>query len=129
MATRLRRLLVAMLKHWRAHFEQYEILFSGSRRRPVPRTSDGTPFGRSDVAMRAYQLYQSAVRDVFDTLPRHPMSLKLATDSIVVAIHGAVAVPLHLETMKWSAGEKLATTIADAFICAWTAAANTPAES
>ena len=51
------------------------------------------------------------------------MPLKLATDSIVVAIHGAVAVPVHLETMKWSAGEKLAEVIADGFIAAWTAAA------
>lgn len=127
-ATRLRRLLVAMLKHWRAHFEQYEILFSGSRRQPAQRASEGTPFGRTDVATRAYQLYQTAVRDFFETLPRHPMPLKLATDSIVVAIHGAVAVPMHLETMKWSAGEKLATAIADAFMIAWTTAASEPAE-
>ena len=122
-AMRLRKLLLAMLKHWRAHFDQYEILFSGVQRQPTPSTSEGTPFGRTEVAIRAYQQYEIAVRDFFDTLPRYPMPLKLATDSIVVAIHGAVAVPIHLETMKWSAGEKLAKVIADSFIVAWSAAA------
>ncbi|WP_212745221.1 TetR/AcrR family transcriptional regulator [Cupriavidus sp. 2SB] len=128
-AARLRKLLSAMLKHWRSHFDQYEILFSGSRRQgEQTRLVDGTPFGRSEVAVRAYQQYQTAVRDFFDTLPRYPIPLKLATDSVVVAIHGAVAVPMHLETMKWSAGEKLAATLADTFIAAWTAAAHQPSE-
>ncbi|WP_455286657.1 TetR/AcrR family transcriptional regulator [Cupriavidus necator] len=122
-AMRLRKLLLAMLRHWRAHFDQYEILFSGVGRQPTPRTSEGTPFGRSEVAIRSYQQYENAVRDFFDSLPRYPMPLKLATDSIVVAIHGAVAVPVHLETMKWSAGEKVAKVIADSFIAAWSAAA------
>ncbi|HKR41640.1 MAG TPA: TetR/AcrR family transcriptional regulator [Paraburkholderia sp.] len=120
---RLRKLLLAMLKHWRAHFDQYELLFSGARHQSVARQSEGAAFGRSEVAIRSYQQYENAVRDFFDTLPRYPMPLKLATDSIVVAIHGAVAVPVHLETMKWSAGEKLAEVIADGFIAAWTAAA------
>lgn|GEM_PF-705132 len=124
---RLRKLLLAMLRHWRAHFEQYEILFSGSRRQgELPKLADGTPFGRSEVAVRAYQQYQTAVRDFFDTLPRYPVPLKLATDSLVVAIHGAVAVPIHLGSMKWTPGDKLAAAIADTFIAAWTVAASQP---
>ncbi|WP_183082040.1 TetR/AcrR family transcriptional regulator [Paraburkholderia sp. BL23I1N1] len=128
-AARLRKLLVTMLRHWRAHFEQYEILLSGSPRTgEMSKSGDGAPFGQSEVAIRAYEQYRAAVRDFFDTLPCYPMPLKLATDSFVVAIHGAVAVPMHLETRKWSSGEKLAITIADTFIAAWTAAANQPSE-
>lgn len=123
-AMRLRKLLSVMLKHWRAHFDQYEILFSGVGRQPTPRTSEGTPFGRSEVAVRSYQQYENAVRDFFDTLPRYPMPLKLATDSIVVAIHGAVAVPMHLGTLRWSAGDKLAKAIVDSFITAWSVTAH-----
>lgn len=88
------------------------------------RRGDEPPLGQSEVATRAYDLYQTAVREFFDTLPRHPMPLKLATDSLVVAIHGAVAVPMHLDTLRWSAGEKLASAVADTFIKAWVATAN-----
>lgn len=127
-ADRLRKLLVVILRHWRANFEQYDILFSAAAHPQPARTAEPAPFGQSEIALRAYQLYHTAVEDFFDSLPRHPIPLKLATDCIVVSIHGAVAVPVHLGSMKWVAGEKLAMTIADTFITAWTVAAELPRE-
>ncbi len=118
-ARRLKKLLLTMLQYWRANPDQYEILFGGAKQRPMARASDGTPFSQSTFAVQAYGQYECAVRDYFDSLPRYPISLKLATDCLLVSLHGAIALPIHLNSLEWSEGESIAGAITDAFIEGW----------
>lgn len=126
---RLRELIATMHAHWRKHFDQYQILFSTPPQSSPTRYSDGTLFGQSPVAKRAYGMYEEAVKAFLDTLPCHPVPLKLATDALVVAIHGAVAAPMHMQGMAWTAGAPLARAVVDAFLIAWTTEAKQKASA
>jgi AcrR family transcriptional regulator len=118
-AARVRRLFTQSVKYWRAHPDQYEVLFMVPLHRPLPRYPDGGTFGESPAVQRAGRMWESAIQALFDTYPRHPLPLKLAADSIMVAMHGTVAAPAHMRTKNWSKSRALAESVVGAFLTSW----------
>ncbi len=125
-AARVRKLFTQSVKYWTAHPDQYEVLFMVPLHRPLPRYPDGSTFGESPAVQRAGRMWESAIQALFDTYPRHPLPVKLAADSIMVAMHGTVAAPAHMRTKKWPASKALAESVAGAFLTSWETLAKRP---
>lgn len=122
-AERLRTLFLVATEYWRHHLDQYEVLYAKPLRRATPRYKDGTMFGASSVARHSHGVWEEAVQDFLASLPRPPVTAKLATECLELAMHGIVSIPPRQLSRKWSRSEDIARQTVDSFIRAWTAAA------
>jgi AcrR family transcriptional regulator len=120
---RLRTLFLSATEYWRNHLDQYEVLYAKPIRRPAPRYADGTMFGTGDVARRSHGLWETAVSEFLESLPRQVVPPKIAAECLELAMHGIVSIPPRQVSRRWSRSEDLARETVDSFLSAWTATA------
>lgn len=117
---RLRRLMTGTVQHWLAHPEQFAILFAMPARK---RTVADETFGQAPVVLRALAIYDAAVLAYFDSLARHPLPARLATDALMGAVYGLIAFPRMTESMPWSGTAAMAEVVIDSVLAQWQAQA------
>ncbi len=122
-AEKVRRAFVALVQHWRANFSHWEKLVSLPPNRPPPLYRNGTTFAQSAPVVKAFALYEGVIRELFDTYPRHPMPVKLATDSLFAAIAGVISYPIYSRTRVWSDATSMAEVVVESFLRGWVAMA------
>ena len=122
-AERVRLVFVGAVKYWRKHFEQFQVLHSLPPTRPSPHYWDGSTFGQSKAVVASYKLYEGVIRELFDSFPKDPMPLKLATDALIAATHGVISFPMYTRTMNWSNATRMAEAVVNSFIESWSAIA------
>jgi AcrR family transcriptional regulator len=123
---RLRKLFLGSVHYWLQHIDHFDVLFTNSAGRALVASPDGIPFGRSDSVLRSLKLYRQAVTAMFDTLPRHPLDVRLATDTLIATTHGIIAFQRATRSMEWSDTQAMAECAIDALLEAWTARAKRP---
>lgn len=116
---RVRNVFIGAVKYWLKHLDHFQALFSSPPNQLPMRTKEGVPFGRSPIVIRSYALYETIVRQLFETYPRPPLPVKLATDSLIAATHGIVSFPMHTRGMDWSDTLKMAECVVDALLDDW----------
>ena len=123
---RLRTLFLVATEYWRNHMDQYEVLYAKPLRRPSAKYRDGSMFGTSEIARRSAQLWEATVRGYLESLPHPPTTVRLATECLVLAMHGIVSIPPRQLSKSWSRSEELARETVGCFIAAWAAQAGKP---
>lgn len=116
----LRHLMLGTVQYWLSHADHFDILFAMPGRKAA--VADDS-FGQSAVVLRALAIYDGAVQAYFDSLPRHPMPIRLASDALLAAVYGMIAFPRMTQTMPWSALPAMAGVVVDAMLAQWRAAA------
>jgi len=116
---RLRRLFLYAVKYWETHAEHYEVLYARPRSRSEMFYQDGSCFGQGALVRRSVTLWETGLRDLFDTWPRYPTSLRLATDTMLIALHGVIAVPARMSAREWSSSARLANETIDVMLRGW----------
>jgi AcrR family transcriptional regulator len=123
---RVRKLAKWSAKHWLAHPDQFEVLFSRMSTLGDPAVdappADDTPFGQSATVLRTLDVYYRAVDALFATLSRTEAASRLAADTLIAASYGIVAFPRGTPTMAWSDPYRMAENAIDAIVDSWLAA-------
>jgi AcrR family transcriptional regulator len=120
---RIQKLFVHTAKYWLANEDQYQVLYCRPRNRAPVLYKDGSYFGQSQLVARGVSLWENALRDLFDTYPAYPTTIKLAVESILIALHAVVSVPSRLRSREWTTSARLAKELVDVLICGWRARA------
>ncbi len=118
-AERLRKLFTYAVKYWETHADHYEVLYARPRSRPEMFLKDGSRFGQSTLVRRSVALWESVLQELFNTLPRHPTHLKVATDTLLIALHGVIAIPSRMSGREWSPSHRLAGETIDLMLRGW----------
>lgn len=121
---KLRSLMTGTVRYWLAQPDHFDVLFS------MPGKTEDTPdeaFGQTPVVMRALNIYYAAVALFFDSLPRHPLPVQLAADSMLAAVYGLIAFPRMTQTMTWSDTTAMSVVIIDTVLAEWERRAGTDA--
>jgi AcrR family transcriptional regulator len=120
---RVRKLAKWSVKHWLAHPDQFEVLFSRMTTLGAPPESvpppDDTPFGQSATVIRTLDVYYRAVDALFATLSRVETTSRLAADTLIATSYGIVAFPRGTPTMAWSDPYRMAENAIDAIVDSW----------
>lgn len=118
-ARRVIKLFVATAEYWLDHMDDFLLIFPAPALRPIPPTPSGVPFGRTPVVQDSLRLYHDTVEEFFKTLPRPPMSTRLATDLLMAAVHGSIAFPHMTRTMEWSDIRAMVTKLVTTIVKQW----------
>lgn len=116
-AERVRKLAKWSVKHWLAHPDQFEVLFS--RMSKLGQAPQGEPYGESPTVSRALSVYYRAVDALFETLSAPPMPNRLAADTLIATSYGIVSFPRGTSTMPWSDPYLMAEAAIDAIVDSW----------
>lgn len=116
-AQRVRKLAKWSVKHWLAHPDQFEVLFS--RMSKLGEVPQGDPYGESPTVSRALSVYYRAVDALFETLSTPPMPNRLAADTLIAATYGIISFPRGTSTMQWSDPYLMAEAAIDAIVDSW----------
>jgi AcrR family transcriptional regulator len=116
---RVRAVFSGVVRHWLEYPDHFEVLFSQRAERVPHRAAPGPAFGMSTIATRSYALYRNVIADLFDTYPKHPIPIDVATDSMIAATHGIILFMRHTASMKWSDPEVVAATVIGALLRSW----------
>jgi AcrR family transcriptional regulator len=114
---RLRDLFIGTVDYWLKNPEHFDVLFA----MPVKESTadDAELFGQTPVVVRALSVYYDAIQVFFDSLPRSPMSPRLAADALLAAVYGLIAFPRMTQTMKWSGTAAMAEVVVDSILREW----------
>lgn len=120
---RLRNLFTGTVHYWLAHPDHFDVLFW----MPVKQESelDDELFGQTPVVIRALNVYYDAVQLFFDSLPTHPLPVRLAADSLLASVYGLIAFPRMTQTMKWSETNAMATIVVNTMLAQWSLSGET----
>ena len=119
---RLRKLFIYAVKYWETHADHYEVLYARPRSRPEMFLKDGSRFGQSTLVRRSVALWETVLRELFETLPRQPVQLKVATDTLLIGLHGVIAIPARMSGRDWSPSSRLASETIELMLRGWQAA-------
>lgn len=120
---RVQKLFFSTIDYWLANLDHFLVLFPAPAI-PSPEHTSGQPFGRSAVVQDILGLYYRTVTEMFDSLPRHPVPARLATDTMMAAVYGSIAFPLMTRTMEWSDARTMARNTVQALVDHWVEAAS-----
>jgi hypothetical protein len=67
------------------------------------------------------QLYYDTVDAFFATLPRPPLSSRLAADTLLASVFGTIAFPCMTHTMAWSDTRAMVSQLVEAMLAQWAA--------
>lgn len=118
---RLSIVMTAYVGFWVDNSDHFKSLFSMSGTIEDRRMPDGTLFGESYTAVRAFQLFDTLVSEFFESLgARLPTALNATmTSSLLAACHGAVSLPFGAMTMKLPDSRLMSSVLIDATLTAW----------
>ena len=116
---RVRKLFFATVDYWLEHMDHFLVLFPAPRSRAFVATPGTQPFGRSPVVQKILGLYYDSVQEMFDSLPRHPMPPRLATDILLASVYGTLVFPLMTRTMEWSDTRTMARKLIQTVLDQW----------
>ena len=116
---RVQRLFYVTVDYWLANMDHFLVLFPAPTHRPAVPTEGSTPFGRSPVVQRILKLYYDAVEEMFDSLARHPLAPRLATDTMLAAVYGTIVFPRMTSTMPWSDTRAMARRLIQSVLAQW----------
>jgi AcrR family transcriptional regulator len=125
-AERLRRLFLVATDYWRNHLDQYDVLYGRPLHRPTARYVDGSMFGSSPIAVRAGKVWLDTIETYLASLPKAPVTTRLATECLVLAMHGIVSIPPRQLSKSWSLTTDIALETVDSFIASWSARSAAP---
>ncbi len=118
---RVRKLFLATAQYWLKHLDDFDLVFALPAKKTTDPAADPSPFGQSPTVMRALKVYYDAVDAYFSTLLHPPIPPRLATDTLMAAVHGIVAFPRMTRTMVWSDMETMAEIVIDGMLHRWNA--------
>lgn len=124
---KVQKLFYLTVDYWLDHMDHYLVLFPAPTRRPIPITSGSIPFGQSPVVKHILSLYYDAVEEMFASLPRRPLSARLATDTLLSSVYGMIIFPVMTSTMDWSDTRTMARGLIRSVLDDWVQKANTNA--
>jgi AcrR family transcriptional regulator len=116
---KVQKLFYLTVDYWLEHMDQYLVLFPAPTRRPSTATSGSIPFGRSPVVKGILAIYYEAVEEMFDSLPRRPLSARLATDTLLASVYGMIIFPIMTISMPWSDTRTMARGLIKAVLNEW----------
>ena len=116
---RVIKVFLGVARYWLDNFDHYQTLFSLSPHKLPVKNASGTPFGQSPIVVRSYSLYDRIVRDVLEAYGNHAVDAKCAVDSLIAAVHGIVAFPVHTRTMNWTDPVRMAEFVVSSLISSW----------
>ncbi len=116
---RVLTLFTGTADYWLEHMEEFLVLFPPAC---ITRAAeeDAHPFGRSPIVLRLLALYYESVEALFQSLPRAPMPHRLATDTLLAAVHGSLVFPLMTPTMDWPDRRLMVHKLVKAIVGQWT---------
>jgi AcrR family transcriptional regulator len=121
---RLLRLFAGTVQYWLSRTDQFDVLFfQPGKGADADAEPDEVKFGQTLVVQRALNVYYGAVEAFFDSLPRHPLSSRLATDALLAAVYGIISFPRMTSTMHWSDTGQMAELIVSGALAHWEALA------
>ncbi|MGU7785074.1 TetR/AcrR family transcriptional regulator [Burkholderia sp. PU8-34] len=114
---RVRKLAKWSVKHWLAHLDEFDVLFS--RMSKLGNASDEEPYGQSPTVNRALNVYYNAVDALFEAGAHPPIASRLAADTLIATTYGIVSFPRGTPTMAWSEPYQMAENAIDALVDSW----------
>lgn len=124
---KVQKLFYLTVDYWLEHMDQYVVLFPAPTRRPSQVKPGSIPFGKSSVVRNILSLYYDAVEEMFDTLPRRPLSTRVATDTLLSSVYGMIVFPVMTSTMDWSDTRTMARGLIRSVLNEWVRQASTDA--
>jgi AcrR family transcriptional regulator len=118
---RLTKVIDAYVRHWVRHPSNFKSLYSMSGTVEDRRMPDGTLFGESYVAQRAFDVFRDCVSGYFASRGAEfaPELVRLLASALLSAAHGAVAQVFGTPSMKWPDITLMGRLSAEAILHSW----------
>lgn len=121
---RLEKLLMATVDYWAPRMDDFLLVF------PPPNTTlpvaaprrEFPPFAETPVMRRILGLYEGAVGDFFRSLPRAPLTHRLATDLLLAAVFGTMVLRRMSRTKQWPEAKAMIRPLVRALLDQWSRA-------
>lgn len=112
------RVFLTAANHWLDNPEAFDALFNVRSGGSKAAEDNLTEFASLPIVPRSYSIYQDTVDAYFKTLTKQPCTSKYATEVLLLATHGSVAIIMRLD-LPWTDPQSQIASLLEAQLRLW----------